>query len=496
MNTVSRLIVVSNRLPVSIERSQTGPFLKPSCGGLVTALCPVLRGSGGCWIGWTGADAEPEITDLLRNYGQNNNYSLVPVFLTAAEKANFYHGCCNQIIWPLFHDLQSRCNFNPTFWDVYREVNENFADAVESVAHKDDFIWVQDYHLMMLADALRGRESRLRLGYFHHIPFPPPDIFEHLPWRNEILRGLLQFNTVGFQTVRDQRNFVASLRHCLRNVHVQKMDARLLVRAEGLCTVAGVFPISIDCEEFAAQAASAEITAKANEIQRNLAPSQIVLGVDRLDYTKGIPERLLAFLALLREYPELHGLISMVQIVVPSREEVPSYRELKLSIERLVSEINGEYGSPGWVPVHYYYRCLSRPELMAFYRAADIALITPLKDGMNLVAKEFCASRANDDGVLVLSEFAGAATQLRCGALLVNPYDTRAVASALYRAYRMSGREQHVRMWRMRHHLRRHDVFRWRDSFCAQAQAAYSKESARVTPIAAEPIQVASQAIA
>jgi trehalose 6-phosphate synthase len=462
---------------------------------LVTALRPVLKGSG-CWIGWTGGEEEPGIADLLRDYGQSSDCSLVPVFLTAAEKADFYQGCCNQIIWPLFHDLQSRCNFNPAFWDVYREVSEKFADAVEGVAHKDDFVWVQDYHLMMLADALRGRESRLKLHYFHHIPFPPPDIFEHLPWRKEILRGLLQFSSLGFQTARDRKNFVASVRRCLREVHVQNLGEMLLVRAEGLCAGAGVFPISIDYAEFAAQAASAEIAARAEEIRRSLAPSQIVLGVDRLDYTKGILERLLAFRLLLRDYPEVHGLVAMAQVVVPSRAEVPHYRELKLAIERLVSEINGEYGRPGWVPVHYYYRCLSRAELVAFYVAADIALVTPLKDGMNLVAKEFCASRLNEDGVLVLSEFAGAASQLRCGALLVNPCDTRAVASALYRAFRMSGREQHVRMWRMRHHLRRHDVFRWRDSFCAQTWASYPRVPVRLIPRAGEPLHMDPQAIA
>lgn len=496
MSMAPRLVVVSNRLPVSVQQSEGGLRLQPSCGGLVTALRPVLKGSGGYWVGWTGTDAEPGITNLLDEHSRKNGYSLVPVFLTAAETADFYHGCCNQIIWPLFHDLQSRCNFNPTFWDAYREVNEKFSEMVESVAQRDDFIWVQDYHLILLADGLRARESRAKLGYFHHIPFPPPDIFEHLPWRNEILRALLQFNTVGFQTVRDQRNFVMSLRRCLSDVHVQNIGERLLVRAEGLCAAAGVFPISIDYEEFATQADSAETAGRAEEIQHSLAPSQIVLGVDRLDYTKGIPERLLAFGALLREYPEMRGLITMVQIVVPSRVEIPSYRELKLSIERLVSEINGEYGRPGWVPVHYYYRCISRPELMAFYRAADIALITPLKDGMNLVAKEFCASRANNDGVLVLSEFAGAATQLRCGALLVNPNDTRAVASALYRAYRMSGREQHVRMWRMRHYLQRHDVFRWCDSFCAPARPSRVKEPVALRSLAAEPLHVRSQAIA
>ena len=467
MNGARRLIVVSNRLPVTIEETDIGLRLQASCGGLVTALRPVLHDSLGCWVGWTGTDYAPEIADLLRGESAHD-YSLVPVFLTAAEKACFYHGCSNEIVWPLFHDLQSHCNFDPTYWDVYRQVTEKFADAVQQVAHSDDFVWVHDYHLMLLADALRAREVRLRLAYFHHIPFPPPDIFEKLPWRNQILRGLLQFTTLGFQTARDRRNFVACLRRCLRDVHVLRLGERLLVRAEGSHAVVGTFPISVDFQELATRASDPVVAAQANEIQHNINGEQIILGVDRLDYTKGIPERLVAFRVLLERYPELRGRITLVQVVVPSREEIPKYKELKLAIERQISELNGKYGTPGWVPVIYLHRCLSRPELVAFYRAADIALVTPLKDGMNLVAKEFCASRVDDGGVLILSEFAGAATELKCGALLVNPYDAEGIASALYRAFRMSDREQRVRMQRMRRFIQRHDLFRWYDSFCSQ----------------------------
>ncbi|MFB3916181.1 MAG: trehalose-6-phosphate synthase [Terriglobales bacterium] len=468
MSSATRVIVVSNRLPVTVEQTDDGVRIQASCGGLVTALRPVLRENSGCWVGWTGADASPEVEELLRKHPVDS-YSLVPLSLTPVERACFYHGCSNEIIWPLFHDLQSRCNFDPNYWDVYREVTEKFADAVERVAHKDDFVWVHDYHLMLLGDALQARDLRLKLAYFHHIPFPPPDIFEKLPWRNQILRGLLQFNNLGFQTARDCRNFIACLRRYLQDVHVRRLGEKLLVRAEGLSAVVGAYPISIDFHEFADQAAEPAVTAKATEIQRSISGEQIVLGVDRLDYTKGIPERLLAFRNLLQRYPELQGRITLVQVVVPSREEIAKYRELKLTIERLVSEINGEYSKPGWVPVVYLHRCLSRPELVAFYRAADIALVTPLKDGMNLIAKEFCASRVDEGGVLVLSEFAGAATELKCGALLVNPYDTEGVATALYRGFRMSGREQRVRMQRIRRYIQRHDVFRWCRSFCSQA---------------------------
>ncbi len=468
MSNARRFVIVSNRLPVTVEQNGHGFRIQPSCGGLVSALAPVLRELESCWIGWTGSEYSPEIAGRLCQE-KLGTCSLVPLFLNAEEKACFYHGCSNEIIWPLFHDLQSRCNFDPVYWQVYCEVTEKFADAVEQTAHRDDFVWVHDYHLMMLADALHARDLRLQLAYFHHIPFPPPDIFEKLPWRNQILRGLMQFQSVGFQTARDRRNFIASLRRCLRQVHVKRLGERFLVRAGDLCTVVGSFPISVDFEEFAADAGEPAVSVRAAEIQRSMKGQQIMLGVDRLDYTKGIPERLAAFRCLLRRYPELREHVTLLQVVVPSREDIPGYKELKLTIERLVSEINGEYGVPGWSPIVYLHRCLARPELVAFYRAADIALVTPLKDGMNLIAKEFCAARVDNGGVLLLSEFAGAAAELRSGALLVNPYDSEAVAAALYRAFRMSGREQRVRMQRMRRFLQHHDVFRWYTSFCGQA---------------------------
>ncbi len=467
MSRGTRLVVVSNRLPVTFEPTEGEFRVQSSSGGLVSALRPLLHQSDTYWIGWTGTEYAPEIAERLDGK-QIGSCSLVPVFLTPTEKACFYHGCSNEIIWPLFHGLESRCNFDPEYWDVYREVTEKFADAVEQTARRDDFVWVHDYHLMLLAEALRARESPLRLAYFHHIPFPPPDIFEKLPWRNETLRGLLRFNTLGFQTTRDCMNFIACLRRCVRDVRVKRIGERLLVRAGALCSLVGAFPISIDFQEFAVQALEPEVEAKAAELRRNIAGEQIILGVDRLDYSKGILERLMAFRNLLQRQPDLHGRITLVQVVVPSREDIPQYKDLKLAIERVVSEINGEHGAPGWSPVVYLHRCLSRPELVAFYRAADIALVTPLKDGMNLVAKEFCASRVDNAGVLVLSEFAGAAKELKCGALLVNPYDTEGLTSALRQALRMDARERSVRMQKMRSWIERHDVFAWCRSFCSQ----------------------------
>jgi len=466
--TSSRLIVVSNRLPFSVEQQNGNVALRPSGGGLVTALLPVLRESGGCWIGWTGSDSDVDIVGAL-NQCTGPNYSFDTVTLSAAEKTCFYQGCCNQIIWPLFHDLPSHCDFDPAYWDSYCRVTEKFADAVEHAWRSDDFVWIHDYHLMLLADCLRARGLRYRMGYFHHIPFPHPDILEKLPWRNELLRSMLQFNTIGFQTVRDRRNFVACVRQFLRKVRVRAGGGKLLVRSENQCAMVATYPISIDYEEFASASADPAALAAASQIRRDLNGRRVILGIDRLDYTKGILERLKSFETLMATNSGLHGEVSMVQIVVPSREEIGEYQQLKLAIERRVSQINGKYATPGWVPVHYLYRHLSRSELIAFYRAADVALVTPLKDGMNLVAKEFCACRVDELGILILSEFAGAAAELKCGALIVNSYDTDGVAEALRCALRMDEREQQTRMHAMRETIRSHDVFHWSRSFCAQA---------------------------
>jgi trehalose 6-phosphate synthase len=391
---------------------------------------------------------------------------MVPVFLNEEETTCFYHGCSNEIIWPLFHDLQSRCRFDPGYWEVYCQATEKFADAVQAVATRDDMVWVHDYHLMLLCDVIRDRSLPLRMAYFHHIPFPPPDIFEKLPWRREVLRGLLQYEAVGFQTHRDRRNFIDSVRRCLRDVHVRRVRDRLIVQAEELGAAVGVYPISIDFDEMCTAAGNPAVVAKAVELRKCFGAARVVLGVDRLDYTKGIPERLQAFRALIRQ--GLKGEAVLIQVVVPSREEIPKYAELKLEVEQLASQINGEFGAPGWMPIHYLHRSLSRDDLLAYYRAADVALITPLKDGMNLVAKEFCAARIDERGVLVLSEFAGAASELGRGALLVNPYDIDGVANALRKALVMSEREQEVRMHHMREGIQQRDVHAWSRAFCGQ----------------------------
>ena len=470
----SRLIVVSNRLPYVLKRASDGRWsTTPGSGGLVTALLPVLRDRGGTWIGWAGVPGPTRpFSSLLNAAGEEAGYRLRPVALGAEEVRDFYLGFSNEVIWPLFHDLPSLCNFDPAYWRAYQQVNRRYAKATAASAAAGDFIWVHDYHLMGMAAELRRHAIAARTGFFLHIPFPSPDVFSKLPWRKAVLESLLHFDLVGFQTQRDRRNFLACVQALIPQAHVESRGAIATVRsAAGKCRV-GSFPISIDYNAFLKASATPAVAAKAQELHALLPRRRLVLGIDRLDYSKGIPLRLRAFELLMQRRPEMHGRLSLIQVVVPSREEIPQYSRMKTEIEQLVGRINGAFARPGgWVPVWYEYRSLTRTELLAYYRAADIALITPLKDGMNLVAKEYCACSIEEDCVLILSEFAGAAEQLGDGALCVNPYDLEGVADTLRTAYEMSPAERVRRMRGLRRSIRRNDVFGWVDSFLRAAIA-------------------------
>jgi trehalose 6-phosphate synthase len=467
-----RLIVVSNRLPFVFKRADTGDWrAEPGRGGLVTALLPVLRHRGGMWIGWTGAvDDSPDLSGPLAALGEDTGYTLKGVPLTTEEVRNFYEGFSNEIIWPLFHDMQLLCNFDPAYWRTYCDVNRKFARTVHETSAPGDFVWVHDYHLMNVAAELRRLGSASRTGFFLHIPFPPPDIYLNLPWRMTLIEALLQFDLVGFQTLRDRGNFLQCVRTLVKGVDVEGRGQVVQVATGGRKVRVGNFPISIDFSAFMRQAAAPEVAARAKELHTLLPNRKLILGIDRLDYTKGIPLRLQAFHDVLKRYPGLRERVSLIQVVVPSREDIPEYRDLKTKIEQLVGKINGSFVDPGgWVPVWYVYRSLTRLDLLAYYRAADIALVTPLKDGMNLVAKEYCACSIEDDCVLILSEFAGAAEQLAKGALLVNPNDIEGVADAIDRGFHMNKIERQTRMRRMRRSIRDQDVFWWVDSFLRAA---------------------------
>ncbi len=467
-----RLIVVSNRLPYVFHREPNGKWkTQGGAGGLVTALTPVLRDRGGTWIGWPGtADDGPGLDEALRESSTKIGIELRGVKLDAVDVDNFYNGFCNEIIWPLFHDLQALCVFAPQYWRSYKEVNRRFAEVVVESCSKADFVWVHDYHLMNVASEARQLGCKVRMGFFLHIPFPPPDIFFKLPWRASLLQAMLRYDLIGFQTQRDRRNFIQCVRLIEEHVTVQGKGNVVTVTAGNYTTRVGNFPISIDYETFSKQASSPEIAARTEELYRLLPGRRLILGIDRLDYTKGIPHRLQSFRNALDRYPELREKISLIQVVVPSRVDIPQYYDLKVQIEQLVGEINGTFMRPGgWVPVWYVYGSLSRSDLLAYYRAAHIALVTPLKDGMNLVAKEYCACSIDESCALVLSEFAGAAAQLQRGALLVNPYDIEGVADAIYRAYTMGDEERRNRMSRLRRNVRDCDIFWWVDTYLQAA---------------------------
>jgi len=467
---INHVVIASNRLPVVAGKRQDGRWRwEPGQGGLVTALAPVLRDRGGLWIGWAGNLEEANLAELLAIAGRAVGYALRPVSLTQDEVQKYYFGFSNEIVWPLFHDLQSRCNFNPDYWNMYQAVNRKFAQAIAENAGANDYVWVQDYHLMLVARELRSMGLANRIGFFLHTPFPPPDIYVKLPWRSQLLSALLEYDLLGFQTRRDRNNFINCVEALIKGVRVYARKQIATIAVSERETTVGTFPISIDFRGFGRQALDSAVVKVASGLREALGNRQIILGVDRLDYTKGIPEKLRAFRAALQCYEDLRGRVSLVQIVVPSRVDIPEYQALRSEIEGLVGEINGEFTEAGWVPINYIFRSVKRSELLAFYRAADVALITPLKDGMNLIAKEYCAANTDKRGVLVLSEFAGAATQLRRNALIVNPYDIDGVAAAIYRAYSMGGEERELRMRRLRKTVAKRDIFWWVDSFLRTA---------------------------
>jgi trehalose 6-phosphate synthase/phosphatase len=473
--STKRLVVVSNRLPYVLQAKEGGGWvLKPGSGGLVTALLPVLRDRGGIWIGWPGiTDEVPDVGKVLREAAKGTGYAFEPVLLTRDDIYKYYHGYSNEAIWPLFHDLQSQANFEPEYWPVYVKVNSKFGHRLAANAHPGDFVWIHDYQLMDVARHAREAGCHADLAFFLHIPFPAPDIFMKLPERQAVLNSLLAYDLVGVQTLRDRRNLIQCVRTLTKNAHVGIEGNLHVIRLGERQTRVGNFPIGIDAAGYAKQATSPEVQQRLRWIRSRYEGQQIVLGVDRLDYTKGIPHRLRAFANLLERFPEIHGQISLFQVVVPSRVEIPRYGELKVEIEQLVGEINGRYSQVGWAPIHYFFRNLSATELLALYRAAQIALITPLKDGMNLVAKEYCACNVEENSVLILSQFAGAAAQLGKAALVVNPYDVEQTANAIYNAFHMRPAERRYRMKRLRRNVRAQNIFWWVDSFM---RAATDKE--------------------
>jgi trehalose 6-phosphate synthase/phosphatase len=450
------IVVASNRLPYTFSRGAQGLERKRSQGGLVSALEPVLRKRGGTWIGWPAADIQPG-----ESLGDADEpYSMRPVVLSENELVRYYHGFSNRTLWPLLHSMTDRTQFQGRDFSVYEDVNDRFADTVVDAVSEANagFAWVHDYHLMLTPRRIRERAPDLTLGYFLHVPFPPFDIFRLLPWDRELLRSLLSCDLIGFHVEGYVHNFLDCVERTLgARVHADRHTVEYGDRV----TRVGAFPIGIDFELFDDKARSIRTPPGAGN-------ERVVLGVDRLDYTKGIPDRMRAFARLLEKEPEHRGKVVLMQIAVPSRSQVSEYRTLKREIDELVGSINGRFATAHWSPIRYLYRSFSHEALAAIYREADVALVTPLRDGMNLVAKEFIACQVGDPGVLILSRLAGAADTMR-EALLVNPYDIEGTADAIHRALSMSEIERGSRIAALRRRERRDDLDAWTLSFLESA---------------------------
>ncbi len=458
----SGLVVVANRLPVDrVTLPDGAEGWARSPGGLVSALAPVMRQHDGTWIGWVGvADevVEPFHTDSM---------DLRAVPLSGAEVAAYYEGFSNASLWPLYHDVIVPAEFHREWWDTYVRVNRRFASAAAEAAGPDAVVWVQDYQLQLVPLQLREMRPDVRIGFFLHIPFPPQELFAQLPWRRQIVAGLLGSDLVGFQREGAVGNF---LDIACRYTGARRVSSSQ-VSLDGRKVTAGAFPISIDIDEVDRLARDPDVQERAAEIRAGLgSPQHVLLGVDRLDYTKGIRHRLKAWAELLEDGDVTPEHAVFVQVATPSRERVSAYQALREEIELQVGHVNGEFGRIGRPAVHYLHATYDRRELVALYLAADVMVVTPLRDGMNLVAKEYVAARTDEQGVVVLSEFAGAADQL-AGAILVNPHDIDGLKAALLEALYLPGQQQEQRMRAMRAQVREHDVARWADDFVTSLMA-------------------------
>ncbi|MET4105447.1 bifunctional alpha,alpha-trehalose-phosphate synthase (UDP-forming)/trehalose-phosphatase [Hymenobacter sp. UYP22] len=463
---MSRTLIVSNRLPTKGQRTAEGLTFQPSEGGLATGLGSIYQADGNVWVGWPGLSIEEpaeqaQVTEQLRQD------SMAPVFLTEDEIRDFYEGFSNSTLWPTFHYFSQYATYEQVHWEAYVAVNEKFCRAVLELAGPDDTIWVHDYQLLLLPDMLRQQRPEATIGFFLHIPFPSYELVRVLPWGAQLLQGMLGADLIGFHTFGYMHHFLSAVSHLLglpsHNGQVETATRTVLADA---------FPMGIDYHRYAEAAASEAARQHEHAYREALGHTRVVLSIDRLDYSKGIAQRLRAFELLLLRYPEWREQVSLLMLVVPSRDQVAQYAALKEEIDELVGRINAQYSNIAWNPIHYFYRSFPPDELAALYRLADVALVTPVRDGMNLVAKEFIASKTDQRGVLILSERAGAAQEL-ADALLINPTNTGQLVGALHEALHMPVEEQQTRMAAMQALVQQYDVFAWTRLFLDRL--AYSK---------------------
>ena len=470
----AELLVLANRLPVDrMVNADGSSSWRRSPGGLVSALAPVMAANNGAWIGWPGGVMED--CEIFEHDG----ITLVPIGISQQEYEEYYEGFSNATLWPLYHDLVAKPEFHREWWDAYVAVNRRFAETAAEVAAEGATVWIQDYQLQLVPSLLREMRSDLRIGFFLHIPFPPAELFSQLPWRREILEGLLGADLVGFQLSGAAQNFIRLVRQ--RVGHKTHRDTVYL--PDGRTVVAKAFPISIDTAQFEELAASPGVQARAKQIREDLGnPNKVFLGIDRLDYTKGIYVRMRAFSELIHDGHFTPEEATFVQVASPSRERVDQYRRLRDETDRLVGHINGDLGRIGRPAISYLNASFPQSEMAALYVACDIMVVTPFRDGMNLVAKEYVACRLHGDGALVLSEFAGAADELR-QAFLVNPYDINGMKAQMLAAYQAGPKEARRRMRAMRKTVAENDVAHWASTFLDELTRPRPAHDKQVRPV-------------
>ena len=452
---MGKLIVASNREPYDIEFRDNKLKLHKTVGGLVSALEPIIKSLGGVWVCWGRKGQRiPEVFKVSEK--------LTIKFVPLSEKSisNYYYGFSNKTLWPLCHMFLSRTKFEKAYWTSYRMVNGKFANAILEMYETGDTVMVNDYHLSLVPSMLREKGFKDRIFFFWHIPFPSYCIYRFLPWGKEIIEGFLGADVIGFHT----ENYVESFLECVRKLTDAKIKGNKILWNGREIKVRAI-PIGIDAERWKRDASSQGTIKHIKKMRKELNVEYIGLSVDRLDYTKGLKEKFLSIDRFFDKYPSFRGRMSFIQIAVPSRTKIQEYSDLKKEIDQLISKINGAFGEPGWVPIYYYYKSFPSNKLAIFYRMADFALITPIMDGLNLVAKEYVASQVDSRGALILSKFAGASNQLKNGAIIINPFDTEKTADSIYKALRMDPQEKKRRMEVMKREVMGKDLKWWAKEF-------------------------------
>ncbi len=466
-----RLIVVTNREPYTHTTTKKGIILKRSSGGVVSALDPLMQQTNGLWIAWGNGDADFTVCDKQQKVKVPDfkQYTLKRIQLNEEEITNYYQGYSNRVLWPLFHFFVEKMCLKESYWEYYKQVNKKFAESVIDELHdQNGFIWIHDYHLCLVPQFIKEQKPNAKIAFFWHIPWPPWEVFGSLPQRKHILQGLLHSDLIGFHTNSYVQNFLMCAQH---QNHVTIDTKKKLISSKTHTTKINHFPLGISYQDYSHPEQSKEVFEEMKKLKMMHKNKKLILGIDRLDYTKGILDRIKAFERFLDQNPDFRKKVVLVQIATPSRDNIEEYCEMKKEIDEAVGDINSRFGREDWTPIIYFYRRIPQHSLLAYYKAADVGLLTPIRDGMNLIAKEFAAAK-DEDGVLILSEFAGASEELN-GALKVNPYDLEETAEAIKTAMEMPLWEKINRFQDMKEKVKTCDAQWWLRKFISEWEKQY-----------------------